>query len=185
MERVRIKVSFLDKAYTVPVYAAKRMHRLKLLMDQYPEAEEFDIEEVDDGKFNKCLETIVPSVDIVGFMPTDLEQSKPMDYTDFADFLNKHKQEGVLEIFPLTSLDGKAPKFAFLKKHNEKDDTPNQIICPSDWWQDAENFEHESVVQETDPYSGRIHSTSVRMFVSFFKLKNIISVLKIKKKITI
>lgn len=36
MKRVR----FIDKTYNVPIYAAKRMHRLNLLMNEYPEAEE-------------------------------------------------------------------------------------------------------------------------------------------------
>lgn len=167
----RLRISFVDSSYTVPLYAAQRMHRLKLLMDEHPDAEEFDIEEVDGGKFRKCLEAIVPSIETVGFT----EYSKPSaDFSDFALFLEP-LNENIYTIVPITC-EYPIDKFILLKN--------TKILCPNDWFNELESFEYEMIKLKATNYYARNTDVSVRMFVSFFKEKRIITIVKEIKEIT-
>lgn len=167
----RLRISFADTSYNVPRYAAERMHRLKLLMDEHPKAEEFEFEEVDGGKFRKCLEAIVPSIETVGFT----EASKPpADFSEFAQFLEPLSGN----IFTLVPIICEYPidKFTLLKN--------NVILCPNDWFYEFESFEHEMIKLKSTNYYGRHTDVSIRMFVSFFKEKQIITIVKEIKEIT-
>ena len=147
-------------------------------MNEHPEAEEFDIEEVDNGTFLKCIEKIVPSIESVGFSDPEKPVEKA-DFSDFAMFLEENMiQSRNGEVFSMVPVYSDFPidKFALF---NDR-----RIQCQMDWWVSTENFEFEFVKQKRiDGYHNIKKDYMIKLFVSFFKDKRIVTVLRKEEEI--
>jgi hypothetical protein len=200
-----IKIKFVDSEYVIPGFAIKEMPRLRLLKRDYPKATEFQINELDGGRFKRLLEdTTIPPVDLIGFAPekSDAAAGSPQD-TAFFDFAfaqmvandgklasvsNANTMSCVASVVPIDSpLDDITFSVTTLRSKHHDPQVPNSVLCPLKWWikHASHHMEHSFVVQALcTAKHRRIHEVIrhygmecfIRMYVACFEKSHLISI---------
>lgn len=199
MESKDVVVSFVDSKYRIPAYAVDEIPRLKLLKRDYPDADTFRINEIDDGRFKKALKgTTIPLVQEEEFIPAPNEdKTSKLFHTFIIDAMTNQRVSTIgsgnsiivaaLCAIPITSNLILDPFVLADPIASTQHDTSIKkcVLCPLDWWEKVVGtVQHVSFLDEYDglkqnimgKYYGKKTDVLTNMYIAYSKEMFVITV---------